>query len=156
MDDQPLTDLDSVMRRTAATSGEVIRHSFPPEKRLDARQLAEFWGEGRIAVLATVSPAGRPSAAPVVVYLHSARFYFQCEPKAVKLRDVRANRSVALTAWAPDGQAAIVQGTAREVAADERRSLPAHLGADGPFGPATPVEITPTHITFGRPPVLES
>src|SRR5438067_13602134 len=115
MDDDALATLDRIIAKSLASAGEVIRHSFPPEERLTAAAVVEFWGGRRLAALATVSPARRAHALPLLVYLDDARLYFQSEPRAVKMRDLRANPEVALGAWSPDGRrAGKVHGTARE------------------------------------------
>jgi|SRR6266536_758320 len=151
MDDDALATLDRIIAKSLASAGEVIRHSFPPEERLTAAEVVEFWGGRRLAALATVSPARRAHALPLLVYLHGARFYFQSEPGAVKMRDVRANPAAALVAWSPDGRIAVmVQGTAREIPPEQRAGLPDGLLRDGPYGPAAIVEVTPTRITAKR------
>src|SRR5438034_920106 len=73
MDDDALATLDSIIAKSLARAGEVVRHSFPPEERLTAAEVVEFWGDRRLAALATVSPARRAHALPLLVYLHRAR-----------------------------------------------------------------------------------
>ncbi|HET8631711.1 MAG TPA: pyridoxamine 5'-phosphate oxidase family protein [Thermomicrobiales bacterium] len=151
MPDDALATLQAAIDRSLAAAGPAILHSFPPESRLSAAEFVAFWGGQRLAALATVSPRGRAHALPITVHLHGATFYLRSEPDAVKMRDIRANPSVALSTWSAEGDIHVmIQGTARELTADERAALPPDLVADAPWGPVAAVAITPTRITARR------
>jgi PPOX class probable F420-dependent enzyme len=82
------------------------------------RAHADFLARQRVAHVATASPAGRPHVVPVCLWVEGGRLYFASGKTGRKIRDLRANPEIAVSAddyteaW--DGlRGVVVQGTAR-------------------------------------------
>ncbi len=95
----------------------------------------EFVSQPRLAVLSTVSGAGRPQATVVWYAYEDGAFWFNVSKDSIKARNVRANPEVALTVdertW-PYKQA-VVYGRAQEASFDEeqaRRIAVRYLGEE--------------------------
>jgi predicted pyridoxine 5'-phosphate oxidase superfamily flavin-nucleotide-binding protein len=89
---QPLAETQA---RSYERAGPSIRSAWPPEDAMEAATLEEFFARNDYAVLATVTPDGRPQAAPIAYFVRDGSFWVATVAGA-RLRNLRANRDAAL------------------------------------------------------------
>jgi nitroimidazol reductase NimA-like FMN-containing flavoprotein (pyridoxamine 5'-phosphate oxidase superfamily) len=82
------------------------------------RAYAEYLARQRVAHVATASPKGAPHLVPVCLWVEGGRIYFASGKTGRKIRDLRANAQIAVSAddytelWARL-RGVVVSGTAR-------------------------------------------
>jgi uncharacterized pyridoxamine 5'-phosphate oxidase family protein len=118
---------------------------------MNAVEFVQFWNGNRMKAMATEGKDG-PHIAPVHAEFVNGRLRSTIYENAVRLRDLRRNPSVALTTWAAHGAAAIVYGTAKEVAESSRETRP---GATGRSRRTVALEIEVTRIYCMKPRAAE-
>lgn len=150
-----LAGLQQIIDRSAVSAGSSIKRNFIGGGwAMSAVEFVAFWGEGRMAAIATVSAAGTAHAVPLELRLVGGRFYAPTFPDSLRLRDHRANPRCAITSWDGTYRAVIVYGTAREVSHNLTRRIEAFAAEQGySAGAMATVQITPTRIYAIRPPV---
>jgi hypothetical protein len=149
-----LAALQRLIDRSAAGAGPAIRSNFIGGGwAMSAAELVAFWGESRMASIATASRRGAVHAAPLDIRLVDGRFYIATFPDSRRLRDHRDNPRCAITTWDGPYRAVIVYGTAREVAGDPTGRTAAVADEQGYVqGSMVTIEVTPTRIYAIRPP----
>ena len=89
---QRLVDLQA---RSYELAGTALRSSWPQEDAMTAEELAGFLARNDYAVLATVTPSGRPRAAPIAYFVRDGAFWIGTIEGA-RLRNLRANPHASL------------------------------------------------------------
>ncbi len=87
--------LAELQARSYERAGSAILSSWPPADAMTADELAEFLEGNDYAVLATVTPAGRPQAAPIAYFVRDGSFWVGTIAGA-RLRNVEANPHASL------------------------------------------------------------
>jgi hypothetical protein len=115
--------LVELQSRSYGRAGTALRSSWPPGDAMTAEELAAFLERNDYAVLATVTPDGRPQAAPIAYFVRDGAFWIGTIEGA-RLRNVRANPNASLviaeggrgthSAIRADGPVAIHTGAALE------------------------------------------
>jgi hypothetical protein len=156
MDETPedLAELQRIIDRSAASAGSSIKRNFIGGGwAMSAEEFVTFWGDGRMASIATVSAAGTVHAVPLDLRLVGGRFYVPTFPDSLRLQDHRVNPRCAITSWDGPYRAVIVYGTAREVSHNPTHRTEATAVEQGyPADMMVTVEITPTRVYAIRPP----
>ncbi len=93
----------SFARATAATVS-----SYPPERRLNGRQLVEYLGRRAFAVIGSSRPDGRPHAAMSSYIRRGAAFWLPTVAGSVRGRNVRRQPWLTLTVTEGDRDMHIV------------------------------------------------
>ena len=142
--------LQKLMDRSVASAGPAATDSLAyPARQMSAAEFAEFWQSVRLVAMATVGDNGSPHVAPVHARLDGTRLRLVIYDNTLRRRDIAANPRVAFTTWRLDGAAAILYGTAREVADTVR---PARPGRSGRPRQVVEIEVKLTRIYAMRPP----
>jgi len=149
-----LATLQRIIDRSAATAGSAIRRNFIGEGwAMSAAEFVAFWGEARMASVATASQTGQVHAVPLDVHLVDGRFYVPTFPDSRRLRDHRENPRCVITSWDGPYRAVIVYGSAREGGSDPTRRTAETAAEQGyTSGAMVTIEVTPTRIYAIRPP----
>lgn len=87
--------LVEIQNESYALAGSAIRSAWPPQDAMDAAELADFLVRNDYAVLATVTPDGRPQASPIAYFVRDGAFWIATVAGA-RLRNLRANPNAAL------------------------------------------------------------
>jgi len=117
-----LAALQRIIDRSTASAGSSIKRNFIGGGwAMPAEEFVAFWGDGRMASIATVSAAGTVHAVPLDLRLVHGRFYVPTFPDSLHLQDHRTNPRCAITSWDGPYTAVVVYGTAREVSHNPAR-----------------------------------
>ena len=139
-----LAAIQRILDRSRASAGPAVRDTFDrPERQMSAMELVTFWNASRMKAMATVGRGAIPHIAPVHAEFVAGRLRTTIYEDAVRRRDLRSNPNVALTTWGPNGAAAIVYGTAREIPDSRRETRP---GATGRVRHIVALDIEVTRI----------
>jgi hypothetical protein len=139
-----LAALQAVIDRSRASAGAAVRDTFGRAGRgMTAAEFVSFWNASRLKAMATAAPDGAPHIAPVHAAFVAGRLRTTIYENALRRRDLQANPRVALTTWGPNGAAAIVYGTARELPGSRRETRP---GASGRARHTVTLDVTATRI----------
>lgn len=155
MDESPetLAWLQKIIDRSARTAGSAIARNFIGGGwAMSAAEFVTFWGQERMASLATVSASGDVHAAPLDVRLVDGKCYVATFPDSRRLRDHRAKARCAITSWDGPYRAVIVYGDARETAAATGRTATVADEQGYDVRAMITIEVTPTRIYGIRPP----
>jgi hypothetical protein len=107
-----LDHLQHLLDRSMADAGPHLREIIGPERRLDARQLAERLTGMRLLVLATATADGRPLTAPVDGYFLHGTFWFSLGTTAVRTRHLTERAQVSTTYLPGESLAVTMHGRA--------------------------------------------
>ncbi len=144
--------LQEILDRSRERAGEAVRETFDrADRRMSAREFAEFWNSASLKAMATVGTGGKPHIAPVHAELVAGELRSTIYVNAVRRRDLARNPHVALTTWGPHGAVAIVYGRAREIPGTERETRPGASGRPR-WTVALAIEIERIYAMKGRPP----
>ncbi len=112
---ETMVRMQEIIERSAATAGAALARDFIGGGwMMSAREFVDFWGESRMAAIATRSPAGSVHIAPLDPKLVDGRFYVPTFRDSQRLRDHRAHPRCAITSWDGPYRAVIVYGEAHE------------------------------------------
>ena len=125
-------ELAAVQERTFAIATRATVSSYPPERRLSARQLAEYLDRRAFAVIGSRRPGGRPHAAMSGYVRRGRDFWLPTVAGSVRERNLRAEPWLTMTVTEGDRDSHVVvllEGTASVVApaavpADVRAAVP--------------------------------
>jgi hypothetical protein len=109
---EELDRLQDLLDRSMAGAGPHLREIIGPERRLNARQLAERLTGMRLLVLATVTADGRPLTAPVDGYFLHGAIWFSLGATAVRTKHFTTRPQVSATHLPGESLAVTVHGTA--------------------------------------------
>lgn len=111
---EAMRKLQQIIERSAATAGPGIKaHMLGEGWTMNAEEFVRFWGEGRMASVATVSAKGAARAAPLDIQLVDGVFHVPTYTDAVRLADHRVNPRCVITTWEDSYRVVIVYGNAR-------------------------------------------
>jgi general stress protein 26 len=119
-------ELAAVQERTFAGATRATASSYPPERRLSARQLAAYLDRRTFAVIGSCRPDGRPHAAMSSYIRRGREFWLPTVRGSVREHNVRAQPWLTMTITEGDRNAHVVvlmEGAASVVA-------PANVPAD--------------------------
>jgi hypothetical protein len=112
-------ELAAVQERTFAAATRATASSYPPERRLSARQLADYLDRRAFAVVGSCRPDGRPHAAISSYVRRGGEFWLPTVRGSVRERNVRAQPWLTMTITEGDRDAhvvVLVEGAASLVA----------------------------------------
>lgn len=110
--DADLAVLQELLDRSYASAGDHLRSIHTPERRLDARHVAERLCGIRLLALATVTADGRPIIGPVDGIFYRGIFHFGSAPESTRLRHIRRRPQVSATHVPGEHLAVTVHGQA--------------------------------------------
>ena len=139
--------LQEIIDRSAATAGPAIRRGFSGDWAMSAREFVEFWTEGRMASISTVSVKGDVHVAPLDPAFRGGRFYVLTYNDSQRLKDHLANPRCAISSWDAPYRAVIVYGTV-QITSDPALQLKGTVEEES----MVTIEVTPTRIYAIRPP----
>jgi hypothetical protein len=144
-----LDDIQKVLERSRERAGAAVRETFDrPQRGMDAAEFVAFWNSCKVKAMSTAGPDGTPHIAPVHAAFTDGHLRTTIYVDAVRRRDLHHNPTVAMTTWGAGGAAAILYGTARELAGSERETRP---GASGRSRRTVTLEIEVTRIYAMKP-----
>lgn len=109
---EDMIELQRIIDTSFARAGAHLLDVAPPERRLDAVQLAERLTGMRLLVLATSTRDGRPINSPVDGIFYRGRFHFGSSPHSLRLRHIRERPGVSATHLPDESFAVTVHGQA--------------------------------------------
>jgi hypothetical protein len=112
-------ELAAVQERTFAGATRATASSYPPERRLSARQLADYLDRRVFAVVGSCRPDGRPHAAMSSYIRQGREFWLPTVRGSVREHNVRAQPWLTLTiseGYRSAHVVVLVEGVARVVA----------------------------------------
>lgn len=107
-----LARLQAVLDRSYAAAGSHLLRIHTPERRLDARGVAERLTGMRLLALATVTADGRPLVGPVDGVFYRGAFHFGSARDSLRLRHVARRPQVSATHLLGEELAVTVHGRA--------------------------------------------
>jgi nitroimidazol reductase NimA-like FMN-containing flavoprotein (pyridoxamine 5'-phosphate oxidase superfamily) len=110
-----LAQLQELLDRSYAGAGSHLLSIHTPERRLDARQVAERLDGMSLLALATVTADRRPIVGPVDGIFYRGSFHFGSAPDSVRIRHLRTRPQVSATHLPGEHLAIIVHGRAAAV-----------------------------------------
>ena len=113
--DGDLAALQELLDRSYANAGPHLLRIHTPERRLNARQVAERLTGMCLLALATTTADGRPVVGPVDGIFYRGSFHFGSSPDSVRFRHIRARPQVSATHLPGEELAVTVHGRAVEV-----------------------------------------
>jgi PPOX class probable F420-dependent enzyme len=119
---EPVEALARIQEASFVRASAATRRAYPEKDRMDGGALFEFLARGRVGVLATVRPDGRPQAGPIGYGLVGSRLVFASLEDAARVRNLRHHPHVSLVVSEEERDArtvVIIDGTARLVRARE-------------------------------------
>jgi hypothetical protein len=90
-------ELAAVQERTFAGATRATASSYPPERRLSARQLADYLDRRAFAVIGSCRPDGRPHAAMSSYIRRGREFWLPTVRGSVREHNVRAQPWLTMT-----------------------------------------------------------
>lgn len=114
-----LSELQKLLDRSYAGAGQHLLRIHTPERRLDARHLAERLQGMCLLALATVSAEQRPIVGPVDGIFYRGSFYFGSAPDSLRLRHVAIRPQVSATHLPGEHLAVTVHGRAVPIDLDD-------------------------------------
>jgi predicted pyridoxine 5'-phosphate oxidase superfamily flavin-nucleotide-binding protein len=112
-------DLGAVQEQTFASATRATADSFPPERRLPARELAAYLDRRAFAVIGSRRPDGRPHAAMSSYVRRGRDFWLPTVAGSVRERNLRAEPWITMTVTEGDRDSHILvllEGPAEVVA----------------------------------------
>jgi general stress protein 26 len=122
-------ELGVVQEQTFAGATWATADSYPPERRLPARQLAAYLDRRAFAVIGSRRPDGRPHAAMSSYVRHGRDFWLPTVAGSVRERNLRAEPWITMTVTEGDRDSHVVvllEGPAEVV---ELAAVPAEVRA---------------------------
>jgi len=119
-----LERLQALLDESHGSMGEHMRGILTPERRLNARELADILQGMRLLSLATVTAAGEPRVGPVDSFFYRGRFWFGSAPESVRFRHIRQRPAVSAVHLDGEQLGVTVHGTAALIDFD----APEHAG----------------------------
>jgi nitroimidazol reductase NimA-like FMN-containing flavoprotein (pyridoxamine 5'-phosphate oxidase superfamily) len=110
-----LAQLQELLDRSYADAGSHLLSIHTPERRLDARQVAERLDGMSLLALATVTADRRPIVGPVDGIFYRGSFHFGSAPDSVRIRHLRTRPQVSATHLPGEHLAITVHGRAAAV-----------------------------------------
>jgi hypothetical protein len=107
-----LDRMQELLDRSYAHAGAHLLRIITPERRLDARQVAERLTGMCLLALATVTADGRPIVGPVDGIFFRGAFHFGSSPDSVRARHIAARPHVSATHLPGEQLAVTVHGRA--------------------------------------------
>lgn len=90
-------ELAAIQEQTFAGATKATAGSYPPERRLSARQLADYLDRRAFAVIGSCRPDGRPHAAMSAYTRQGRQFWLPTVGGSVRERNVRAQPWLTMT-----------------------------------------------------------
>jgi hypothetical protein len=115
-------ELATIQERTFAGATRATAGSYPSERRLSARQLADYLDRRAFAVIGSCRPDGRPHAAMSSYIRRGREFWLPTVGGSVRERNVRAQPWLTMTISEGDRDAHVIvllEGAATVVAPAE-------------------------------------
>ena len=112
---EDLQAMQAVLDESYARAGDHLLAIHAPERRLDARGIAERLQGMVLLTLATVTADGRPITGPVDGILYRGTFHFGSAPESVRFRHIDRRPQVSATHLPGEELAVTVHGTAEPV-----------------------------------------
>lgn len=115
-------ELAAVQERTFASATSATAASYPTERRLYARQLADYLDQRAFAVIGSCRPDGRPHAAMSSYVRQGCQFWLPTVGGSVRERNVRAQPWLTMTITEGDRDhhvVVLVEGAASVVPATD-------------------------------------
>ena len=112
-------ELAAVQEQTFAGATSATAASYPPERRLSSRQLADYLDRRAFAVIGSCRPDGRPHAAIASYIRRGRQFWLPTVAGSVRERNVRTQPWLTMTITEGDRDhhvVVLVEGAARLVA----------------------------------------
>jgi Pyridoxamine 5'-phosphate oxidase len=112
-------ELAAVQEQTFARATRATTGSYPPERRLSARQLTDYLDRRAFAVIGSCRPDGRPPAAMSAYIRQGREFWLPTVGGSVRERNVRAQPWLTMTITEGDRDshvAVLVEGRASVIA----------------------------------------
>lgn len=107
-----LTELQALLDQSYANAGPHLLRIHTPQRRLDARQIAERLQGMCLLALATVTADHRPIVGPVDGIFYRGSFYFGSAPDSGRLRHIATRPQVSATHLPGEDLAVTVHGHA--------------------------------------------
>ena len=101
-------ELAALQEQTFAGATRATAGSYPPERRLSARQLRDYLDRRAFAVIGSCRPDGRPDAALSACIRRGREFWLPAAGGSVRERNVRARPWLAMTITEADRDARVV------------------------------------------------
>jgi hypothetical protein len=120
-------ELAAVQEQTFAGATTATAGSYPPERRLSARQLADYLDRRAFAAIGSCRPDGRPHAAMSAYIRRGREFWLPTVGGSVRERNVRAGPWLTMTITEGDRDrhvVVLVEGTASRVGLTGREVAP--------------------------------
>jgi Pyridoxamine 5'-phosphate oxidase len=124
--------LGTLQERTFAHATRATADSYPPDRRLDGRQLAEYLDRRAFAVLGSARADGRPHAAMSTYIRREATFWLPTVAGSVRERNLRAKPWLTMVVAEGDHDehiAVLIEGSAEVI---EPALVPADIRAAAP------------------------
>lgn len=119
-----LAELQRLLDMSHARGGAHLRSMFTEERRIPASELPELLPGVQVLVVATVTAAGEPRAAPVDGLFYRGRFWFGSSHDSARIRHLRSRPQVSGVHVRGEELAIVVHGAAHLV----DLSQPRHAG----------------------------
>jgi nitroimidazol reductase NimA-like FMN-containing flavoprotein (pyridoxamine 5'-phosphate oxidase superfamily) len=113
--EEDLAELQALLDRSYGAAGSHLLSVHTPERRVDARQLAERLQGMCLLALATVTADNRPVVGPVDGIFFRGSFYFGSAPDSLRLRHIAQRPQVSATHLPGEHFAVTVHGHAEPV-----------------------------------------
>jgi nitroimidazol reductase NimA-like FMN-containing flavoprotein (pyridoxamine 5'-phosphate oxidase superfamily) len=113
--DADLAQLQELLDRSYANSGQHLLSIHTPERRLDAHRVTERLIGMSLLALATVTDDGRPIVGPVDGVFYRGHFHFGSAPDSLRFRHLRRRPQVSATHVPGEHLAVTVHGRAAAV-----------------------------------------
>lgn len=113
--ERDLSELQALLDESYRAAGRHLLSIHTPERRLDARQLAERLQGMCLLALATVTADNRPVVGPVDGIFFRGSFYFGSAPDSVRLRHIARRPQVSATHLPGEHLAVTVHGRATPI-----------------------------------------
>src|SRR5919202_5781968 len=110
-----LDRMQELLDRSYAHAGAHLLRIITPERRLDARQVAERLTGMCLLALATVTADGRPIVGAVDGIFYRGAFHFGSSPDSVRFRHIRRRPQVSATHLPGEELSVTVHGRALEI-----------------------------------------
>lgn len=111
--------LQGVLDDSYLSAGAHLLDIHGPDRRIDARSLAERLTGMRLLAVATVTRDGRPITGPVDGIFYRGRWHFGTSPHSVRAGHVRRGSAISATYLPSEAFAVTVHGTAEFLDLDE-------------------------------------
>ncbi|HEX6445901.1 MAG TPA: pyridoxamine 5'-phosphate oxidase family protein [Streptosporangiales bacterium] len=124
--------LAELQEQTFAGATAATRASFPPERRLSARQLADYLDRRAFAVVSTTRPDGRPHSTLTSYVRRGHRFWLPTGAGTVREHNVRTRPWLSLVVTEGDRESHVVVLVEGPATVGGREAAPSDVAAAFP------------------------